>query len=77
MVIVPFDAFLIDSAQASAAACIGCDGGTQCEKRISTGLSCASAPLPARLAASIAAASVMALWRALTCMAFPRIGPRT
>ena len=33
------EAFSIDCAQASADGCIGCDGGTQCEKRHSTVLS--------------------------------------
>src|SRR5437764_11842113 len=40
---VPPEAFSIDCAHASADGCIGCDGGTQCEKRHSTVLSCASA----------------------------------
>src|SRR5436190_20940304 len=37
----PFEAFSTDSAQATAAACIGCVGGTQCENLSATGLSCA------------------------------------
>ncbi len=44
---VPFEACLIDSAQASTAGCIGWLGGTQWLKRnstgLSTGLSCANA----------------------------------
>ena len=51
ILIVPFEAFSIDSAQATAAACIGCCVGTQCEKRISTGLSCAIAGADTRPAA--------------------------
>src|SRR3954454_6384280 len=39
----PFDALSMDSAQATAAACMGCVGGTQCENLSATGLSWAAA----------------------------------
>ena len=55
MVMVPFEACLIDSAQASTAGCIGWLGGTQWLNRNSTGLSCATAGT-ASAAASAAAA---------------------
>src|SRR6266700_6454891 len=50
---VPPVAFSISAAQASAAGCIGCDGGTQWAKRHSTALSCAKAgPANSNAAAS-------------------------
>src|SRR6478672_10327100 len=39
----PFEALSMDSPQASAAACMGCVGGTQCENLSVTGLSWAAA----------------------------------
>src|SRR5436305_15214058 len=44
----------MSAAQVSGAGCIRCEGGTQCEKRHSTVLSCASAgPAPSSAAASM------------------------
>src|SRR5262249_40945421 len=55
ILMVPPEAFSMSAAQASAAGCIGCDGGTQCEKRHSTVLSCANAGL---VQASAAASTI-------------------
>ena len=52
MLMVPPEAFLIDSAHSSDDFTIGWVAGTQCENFSSTGLSCASAGAAARPAAT-------------------------